>query len=148
MGHLVDIQTALKPFKKIENNWNKSLWSYYNFSNHLTLSQLRICRPPPLRSGHLDIRDAQCAETKDRLKILHHFIRVWALWASKRGVLSTQKFKFKTFGRPKRPLWTPIAPKRDMMWYEIFSTTMNWPGPIRLGFLIPILNSDGFIVKI
>ena len=23
------------------------------------------------------------------------------------------------FGHPKRPFWTPVAPKRDMMWYEV-----------------------------
>ena len=27
--------------------------------------------PPPLRSGHLDIKDAQYAETKDMLKIAY-----------------------------------------------------------------------------
>ena len=29
---------------------------------------------PPVRSGHLDIKDAQCAETKDVLKKSHHII--------------------------------------------------------------------------
>ena len=24
-----------------------------------------------------------------------------------------------TFGRTKRPFWTPVVPKRDMMWYEV-----------------------------
>ena len=38
------------------------------------VSQLRICRPTPLRSGHLDIRDMQCAETKDGHKISYHII--------------------------------------------------------------------------
>ena len=28
------------------------------------------------------------------------------------------------FGRPKRPFWMPIMPKRDMMWYEIFRTSL------------------------
>ena len=44
--------------------------SYY--SNKLVVSQLRICKsipPPLLRSGHLDIKEAQCAETKDGRKI-------------------------------------------------------------------------------
>ena len=30
--------------------------------------------PPPLRSGHLDIKHAQCAETKDVLKKSYHII--------------------------------------------------------------------------
>ena len=47
--------------------------------------------PPFLRSGHLDIKDAQCAETKDVLKISH---RVFELWASKRGVMGAQKINF------------------------------------------------------
>ena len=36
------------------------------------VSQLRICRPRLLRSGHLDIKDAQCVETKDALKKSYH----------------------------------------------------------------------------
>ena len=38
------------------------------------LSQLRIYRPSPLRSSHLNIRDAQCAENKDGRKIAYHII--------------------------------------------------------------------------
>ena len=41
-----------------------------------------------LRSGHLDIKDAQCAETKDVLKTLYHII----------SRLGAQKGRF---GRPK-----------------------------------------------
>ena len=29
------------------------------------------------------------------------------------------------FGRPKRPFWTPAAPKRDMMWYEILQPIIS-----------------------
>ena len=33
----------------------------------MIVSQLRICRlPTPLRSGHLYIKDAQCAETNEK----------------------------------------------------------------------------------
>ena len=38
--------------------------------------------PPLLRSGYLDIRYAQCAETKDQLKKNHiRSYRVFELWA-------------------------------------------------------------------
>ena len=54
--------------------------------------QLRICRPPPLlyplRSGHLDIKDAQCAETKDVLKMSYHII-------SRLGIMGIQKECFR-----------------------------------------------------
>ena len=30
--------------------------------------------PPPLRSGHLEIKDAQCAENNDGRKISYHII--------------------------------------------------------------------------
>ena len=33
--------------------------------NNTVVPQLRICRPPSLRSGHLDIKAAQYAENKD-----------------------------------------------------------------------------------
>ena len=40
--------------------------------------QLRICRLtlPPLRSGHLDIKDAKCAKKNDGREISY---RVWAI---------------------------------------------------------------------
>ena len=53
------------------------------------VSQLTIRRP--LRSGHLDIKDAQCAETKDVLKKLY---RAFDTWASRMGVMGAQKFNF------------------------------------------------------
>ena len=42
-------------------------------------------------TDHLDMKDMQCAETKDVLKISYH---VFELWASKRVVMGTQKFNF------------------------------------------------------
>ena len=45
LGHLDDIQIALRLKKEIG-----------------ALSQLRLRTPPPLRSDHLDIRDAQRAK--------------------------------------------------------------------------------------
>ena len=37
------------------------------------LSQLRVSRPPPtLRSGHLDIKDPQCANKNDECQISYH----------------------------------------------------------------------------
>ena len=55
--------------------------------------------PPPsphLRSGHVDIKDAQCAENKDGRKISNHimFISRLAVRALKRGFFGTQKFNF------------------------------------------------------
>ena len=47
--------------------------------------------PSPLRSGHIDIKDAQCAETKYVLKKSY---RVFDLWACKSGVMGTQKLNF------------------------------------------------------
>ena len=47
------------------------------YTKYRALSQLRICRNPPLpllRSGHLDIKDAQCAENKDGRKISYQII--------------------------------------------------------------------------
>ena len=44
-------------------------WSFEPDDPSLVVSQLRICRPPLLRSGHLDINDAQCAENKYGRKI-------------------------------------------------------------------------------
>ena len=42
----------------------------YRINGYYALSQVRICRPPPLRSGHIDIKDAVCAEIKDVLNFL------------------------------------------------------------------------------
>ena len=47
--------------------------------------------PPPLRNGHLDIRDAQCALKNDWRKISSHTI-------SRLGATGVQKG---CFGRPK-----------------------------------------------
>ena len=43
------------------------------------VSQLGICRPPPLRSSYLDIKDAQCAEKKDGRETSY-------LWAPKNSI--------------------------------------------------------------
>ena len=50
--------------------------------------------PSPLRSGQLDIRDAQCVETKDMLKNHITSYSVFELWASKRGRYGHPKIKF------------------------------------------------------
>ena len=55
------------------------------------LSQLRICRPILLRSGHLVIQDAQWAETIDVLKISYRII-------TRSGAMSVQNMRF---GHPK-----------------------------------------------
>ena len=90
------------------------------------VSKVRIfsCRPPrpPLRSCSLDIKDGQYAETKDMLKkiISHHkkSYHIFELWVSKRSNSMTfWDASFLTF-------WTPISRKRDMMWYDFFSTSL------------------------
>ena len=55
------------------------------------MSELRICRIPPslLKSGHLDIKDEQYAESKDVLKISYHIQN------------QDVHIPIKTFGRPK-----------------------------------------------
>ena len=55
---------------------------------YVVVSQLRIYRPSLLRSRHLDIKDAQCAENKMTVKISYR------VWAFKRGVLDAQKLNF------------------------------------------------------
>ena len=58
-------------------------WAPYRilFGAQSVVSQLRICRPPPspLRSGHLDIKDAQWPENKDGRKVSYHIINIRAL---------------------------------------------------------------------
>ena len=54
---------------------------------------------PPLRSGHLDIKDAQCAEIKEGRKISYHII-------SRLGAEGVQKWRF---GRPKIHFFSKMA---------------------------------------
>ena len=56
-------------------------------------------RPPLLRSGHLDIKDAQCAEDKDGRKISYHVV-------SRLGAVGVQKGRF---GRPKIQFSSNVA---------------------------------------
>ena len=61
------------------------------------LSQLRIYRPPsppPLKSGHLDIKDVQCAENKDGRKISCHIISGWDVTGVKKARFGHQTFNF------------------------------------------------------
>ena len=57
----------------------------------MVVSQLRICRPPPLISGHLDIKYAQCVKKNDERKISDHII-------SRLGAAGVQNGRFR---RPK-----------------------------------------------
>ena len=58
-------------YKKIVEKMQKVL----DIDTFLSLSQLRICRPPPsLRSVNLDIKSAQCAENKDCRKLSYNII--------------------------------------------------------------------------
>ena len=65
----------------------------YASNKLLALSQSKDMQipPPPLRRGHLDIKDAQCVKNKDGRKIPYHII-------SRLGAASVQK---ESFGRPK-----------------------------------------------
>ena len=49
---------------------------------------------PSLRSSHLDIKDVQCAETKDVLKILYHVISCLGAVGVQIVVFGAQKFNF------------------------------------------------------
>ena len=55
--------------------------------------------PPPLRSGHINIRDEQCAKNKDGRKISDHII-------SRLGAMGVQKGRF---GRPKIQLSSKVT---------------------------------------
>ena len=59
----------------------------------------RICRPPPLRSGYLDIKDGQCAGNKDGRKTSYHCI-------SRLDATGVQKGYF---GRPKIQLSSKVT---------------------------------------
>ena len=77
-----------KIFKSFQICWKDPNCS----DNYCTVvSQLQICNPPPpLRSGHLDIKDEQCAKKNDGPKI-------WACVdaaAIKMGVFGAQKSNF------------------------------------------------------
>ena len=63
------------------------------------LSQLQICRPLSLRSGHLDIKDAQSTKKNDRRKISYHII-------SRLGATGVQKGHF---GHPNIQLSSKVA---------------------------------------
>ena len=65
----------------------------------MALSQLRICRPHPLRSGHLDIKDVQCAKISDGREISYHII-------SRLGARNVHKGRF---GLPKIELSSKVA---------------------------------------
>ena len=60
----------------------------------LALSQVSICRPTLLRSGHLDIKDTQCTETKDVLKISYHIILRFRVMGVQKGRYGCLKIKF------------------------------------------------------
>ena len=54
-----------------------SLYGIYRAFGPVPSKDMQSCRPlspPPPRSGHLDIKDAQCAENKDVLKKSYHII--------------------------------------------------------------------------
>ena len=54
---------------------------------------------PPIRSGHLDIKDAQCDKKNDGHKISYHIISRW-------GTAAVQKGRFE---RPKIKLSSKVA---------------------------------------
>ena len=52
------------------------------------------------------------------------------------------------FGHPKRPFRTPIAPKCDKMWYEIFSTSLVSAHSASFMSWWPLLKSGGFCISL
>ena len=60
------------------------------------LSQLRIWRPPPppLKGGHLDIKDTQCAENKDGRTISYHIISRLGAAGVQKGPSRRPKIQF------------------------------------------------------
>ena len=61
---------------------------------HDSLDPTKDMQTPPLRSSHLEIKDAQCAKKMMAVKFHITSNRVWALRSSKRGVLGAQTFIF------------------------------------------------------
>ena len=49
---------------------------------------------PPLRSGHLNVKDAQCAETKDVLKKSYHIMSSFQVMGVQKGRFGRPKVKF------------------------------------------------------
>ena len=58
--------------------------------NELSPVAINDKQTPSLRSDHLNINDAQCAENKDGLKIVFHIISRLGATGVKRGVLGAQ----------------------------------------------------------
>ena len=59
------------------------------------VSQLRLCRPPPLlRKVHLDIKNADCVKKMMGVKFHITSYRVWTPQASKSGKIAPQTFNF------------------------------------------------------
>ena len=66
------------------------------YINDMDVSQLRICKPTPtatLKSGHHNIKDAQCVKKNDGRKFYITSYRVSAPRASKTNVFGAQKLK-------------------------------------------------------
>jgi len=80
------------------------------FSRNLVrvVSQQRICRPlPPLRSGHLYLKDAQCTETKEK-----SYLRFLVL-TSKRSKKMHKKCK-------KIQMWPNLQERSGLLWQWFF----------------------------
>ena len=75
---------------------------------------LRICRPSPLRSGHLDIKDAQCDATKVARKISYYIISRLGAVGSKRSVLGIKKFNF-------LQNWPNLQSRLELIWRSFFA---------------------------
>ena len=63
---------------------------------YIDVSQLNICRPPPLRSHHLYMNDAECAETIGKSYIRFFRFLVFKLLNAKQVTKYAQKKLFKS----------------------------------------------------
>ena len=66
--------------------WTEPMWNGFSSVHPRTvsaLSQLMICRPPLLKSGHIGIKDAQCADMNKNTVFRFLIYEIWSILCSK-----------------------------------------------------------------
>ena len=63
-------------------------------SGHVSSKNMQTPSPSPIRSGHLDIKYVQCAETKDVVKKSYHIISRIRVMGVQKVQKGAQKIKF------------------------------------------------------
>ena len=101
-----------KTKKKLDKKWVKKSVCL-EILPALDVSQLTIRRPLPLRSGHLDVKDVQCA--KKMMGVTFHVTSycVSALWVFKRGVMGARKLNF-------LHKWLKFQRRLELIWRSFF----------------------------